>query len=228
MGRLSNLMIVPNGIDPYVFRPAGHPPAGRSTIVAVTRFERRRGGELLPEIVKSVCQAEKSARWILVSGGTLFGEVCEFVEHSSYADHILMAGPVKHDRISESTTFLRRLPKQLPVILTHFNGRRYDPIAYPRRGLHDLLSVGVILAQEGLNAIRTKHNFHEATAQRFHAVLSQQLSWRFVASQLLPLDSSNWPLHSVCFECMRHSDSFITMTCLVCFAVLCLFIAIFH
>jgi hypothetical protein len=73
MGRLSNLMIVPNGIDPDIVRLAGHPPAGRSAIVAVTGFERRRGGELLPKIVKSACQAEKSARWILMGGERSLG-----------------------------------------------------------------------------------------------------------------------------------------------------------
>jgi hypothetical protein len=39
---------------------------------------------MLPKIVNSVRQAEKSARWILVGGGTLF------VEHSSHADRISM------------------------------------------------------------------------------------------------------------------------------------------
>jgi hypothetical protein len=41
MGRLSNGTIMPKGIDPNVFRPAGHPPAGWPTIVAMTRFEQR-------------------------------------------------------------------------------------------------------------------------------------------------------------------------------------------
>jgi hypothetical protein len=62
--------------------------------------------------------------------GTLFGEVCEFVDHSSYADRISMIGSVKHDRISESTIFLRRLPRQSPVISTHFNGYRCECFRY--------------------------------------------------------------------------------------------------
>jgi phosphatidylinositol glycan class A protein len=84
-----------------------------------------------------------------------------------------------------------------------------------------------ILAQEGLNAIRTKRNFHEAKAQRVHTVLSQRLSWKSAASQLFLRYSSKWSAHSVCFECTRHNCPFITTLCLVYFAVLSLFVAIF-
>jgi hypothetical protein len=56
---------------------------------------------MLPEIMKNMCQAEKSTWWILVGGRMLFAEVREFGEHSSYADRISMRGPVKQNRISE-------------------------------------------------------------------------------------------------------------------------------
>jgi hypothetical protein len=71
MSCLSNVTIVSNDIDPDVFRPTGHPPAGSPTITAVTRFERRRDEKMLTEIVKSMCQAKKSALWILVGGSFL-------------------------------------------------------------------------------------------------------------------------------------------------------------
>jgi glycosyltransferase involved in cell wall biosynthesis len=85
-----------------------------------------------------------------------------------------------------------------------------------------------IFAQEVLNTIRTKRDFHEAQAQRARIVLSQRLSWRSITSQLLPLYSSKRSAYSICFECTRRSGPFIAAMCLVYFALFYLFIVIFR
>jgi glycosyltransferase involved in cell wall biosynthesis len=54
MGPLANVTVVPNGIDSEKFRPPAQAPGNYPTIVAITRFEKRRGGERLPGIVVGV------------------------------------------------------------------------------------------------------------------------------------------------------------------------------
>lgn len=96
--QINNIVVIPNGIDPKKFKPTKE-KTYFPTVIAVTRFEKRRGGEILPQIIKIVCESREDVHWIIAGGGSKLEEAREFIKDSSFENRVKLLGAVSHDEI---------------------------------------------------------------------------------------------------------------------------------
>jgi glycosyltransferase involved in cell wall biosynthesis len=95
------VVVVPNGFDPRLFRPAG-PSAGRRrrfTIGFLGTLKPWHGIESLCRAFALVTRKAKEARLLIVGDGPLRGRVERFAVRTGLGDRIKLAGSVPHDRI---------------------------------------------------------------------------------------------------------------------------------
>jgi phosphatidylinositol glycan class A protein len=100
-GKLDNIVVIPNGIDTVVFHPPSEDPPFYPTVVVVTRFEKRRGGNFLPFILKSVLEKNDKVRFVIAGGGSLMEKTESIVKEGGYGDRVELLGEVKHNEIPD-------------------------------------------------------------------------------------------------------------------------------
>jgi phosphatidylinositol glycan class A protein len=214
----SNVTIVPNGINPGVFCPAEVSPPNYPTIVAVTRFERRRGGEMLPEIVKQVCQKHTTARWILVGGGSMLEDVRNLIGRLGLTKRVTFLGSVHHEEIPAilktghffvncslidafCVSIVEAAACGLFVISTDVGG---IPEVLPEKTRILCPPSANVLTDAILRAIDEKSQFHAECAQAHYQELKEKFSWESVASQLLRIYRTEVAPNPFFYELTKH------------------------
>ncbi|KAH0787588.1 phosphatidylinositol N-acetylglucosaminyltransferase subunit A [Histomonas meleagridis] len=101
-GISDNITVIPNGVDSSVFVPLKddsiklHYP----TIIAVTRFEKRRGSEMLKDIIHIVCTSNVDARFVIAGDGSNFEDMKSYLQESSFNSRVELLGYIPHDKIA--------------------------------------------------------------------------------------------------------------------------------
>jgi phosphatidylinositol glycan class A protein len=240
LGRLTNVTVVPNGIDPDKFVPITADATGYPTLVAVTRFERRRGGQMLPEIIQRVCEADATAKWIVVGGGKMFGDVKSVLKSCQFASRITLLGPIDHGEIAAvlqrghffvncsltdafCMSIVEAAASGLYVVSTDVGG---IPEVLPREA-RTLCAPSVrILTAEIVRAIREKREYHRENAERVHELIARTMSWKAIAEQLLAIYDTRRLRNSCYWEMMQPERPGRSFACLIYFALLYVTVAV--
>jgi phosphatidylinositol glycan class A protein len=229
-----NVTIVPNGINPEVFCPSTNPPPNYPTLIAVTRFERRRGGEMLPEIVKRVCQKHQTARWILVGGGSMLEDVRSSIGKLGLTGRVTFLGAVRHEEIpgilKTGQFFVNcSLIDAFCVSIVEAAACGLFVISTDVGGIPEVLPESMrilcppsanIVTDAILRAIDEKSEFHSECAMVHYRELKERFSWESVASQLMRIYESKASPNPFFYELTRHYGFLHTCVALIYFVSL--------
>lgn len=94
-----SITVIPNGVDTNIFKPCLNHNNYFPTIVVVTRFEKRRGGEIIIDVVKRVCNKNHNVKWVIAGAGSLFDEMKKIADNYEFSDNIELLGYVPHKDI---------------------------------------------------------------------------------------------------------------------------------
>ena len=230
---IKNISVIPNGIDSSAFFPRDQIPPGYPTIVVVTRFEKRRGCEMLPEIVRRVCKCNSDARWIIAGGGSMLSSFEEFRNKSFYKDRITVLGQVPHDRVPEilrqghiflNCSFIdsfclssvEAIACGLFVVSTNVGG--ISEVLPPE--CCTLCEPCVSVLSEAILDAISNHKLDNSLRRQYHNLITEKFSWNRVVKSLLHVYQTKRAPHSIFYESINGKGFFSSILSMIYFGLL--------
>ena len=214
VGKLNNIVVIPNGIDPSLFYRPKNEPENYPTIVSVTRFEKRRGGNFLPFIIERVLASNKNARFIIAGGGSQLEETKRKIENSEYGDRVEILGEIKHRSIpsilrrghiflncsltdSFCVSIVEAASCGLYVVSTDVGG---IPDTLPRDMITLVRPSAEEITNALLNAIERKHDLRDKSE-----MLKEKLSWNSISQKIINIYKEPTEKKNPFRVCLTHS-----------------------
>ena len=236
---INNITVIPNGIDPDAFFPARKEVIGYPTIVVVTRFEKRRGCEMLPHVINNVCKAHSTVKWIVAGGGSMQHDFRDFWNSSPHKRRITVLGQIVHDDVPE---VLRQGHFFLNCsLIDSFCLSSVEAIACGLfvistnvGGISEVLPAECCtLCEPNVSSLTTavldaiaNHKLDHDTKMQHYQTISHQFSWSSVAQSLLNVYRMKRSPHSIYYESISGKGYFSSTLAIIYFGALFVIVSI--
>ena len=214
VGKLNNIVVIPNGIDPTLFYPSKNEADHYPTIVSVTRFEKRRGGNFLPIIIEKVLSQNKNVRFIIAGGGSQLEETKRIIENSEFSENVEILGEIKHRSIPDilrrghiflncsltdsfCVSIVEAASCGLYVVSTDVGG---IPETLPK----DMITLVRPSADEITNALLDTIEKKPSMKDK-SKILTEKLSWRSISERILSIYKEPKQKKNPFRVCLTHS-----------------------
>ncbi|KAF7635136.1 hypothetical protein Mgra_00005418 [Meloidogyne graminicola] len=99
----SHVYVIPNAIDPKLFKPDSNLfyNSRPITIVVISRLVYRKGADLLVQIIPEVCKRHKEVRFVIGGDGPKRVELEEMRENHKLHNRVEFKGELPHDKVRE-------------------------------------------------------------------------------------------------------------------------------